>query len=149
MIILVGEGSGELYQLNTVVGEFRIKLEMITKHASANSDSIVEVDDETYILLRPILRAASYDYAIIINVPDIPNPRSFLYEDDTQVVNVWSEELGKELIAISNGSSEMEKEKEKYEEEQITDAEEEQTATTFAKSLRSTKSLINKNVSHR
>lgn len=146
MIILVGEGSGELYQLNTVVGEFRIKLEMITKHASADSDSIVEVDDETYILLRPILRAASYDYAIVINIPDIPNPRSFLYEDDTQVVNVWSEDLGKELIAVSNGASEMEKEKEKYENEEISSEEENEVVSTFSKTLRSAKNLAKSNV---
>lgn len=77
-ILLVPDGTGELHEIDTLVGTVRQKL---TAMLTSTSDMTIEVSDEEYNLLRPILLATDIDFTVVIDVPDIPTPRSFLLEE--------------------------------------------------------------------
>lgn len=112
MIYFVPDGMGEMYEVKSISGSLHQKLSTILQ-ASEEDDLIIELDDQSYSLLRPVIRAVDVDYSVVINVPDIPTPRSYLYEDDINVVKVYNDEVSAILAAVMNKqSSELDRKKE-------------------------------------
>lgn len=112
MIYFVPDGMGEMYEVKSISGSLHQKLSTILQ-ASQEDDLIIELDDQSYSLLRPVIRAVDVDYSVVINVPDIPTPRSYLYEDDINVVKVYNDEVSAILAAVMNKqSSELDRKKE-------------------------------------
>lgn len=77
-VIFVPPGTGELHEIESLIGSIRQKL---TAMLVSDEDMIVEVSEAEYTLLRPILLATDVDFIVVIDVPDIPTPRSFLLEE--------------------------------------------------------------------
>lgn len=137
MIYFVPDGMGEMYEIKSISGSLHQKLSTILQ-ASDDDDLIVELDDQSYSLLRSVIRAVDVDYSVVINVPDIPTPRSYLYEDDINVVKVYNDEVSAILAAVMNKqSSELDKKKEQLlDSEQITEMELEGVGSAFLATLR-------------
>lgn len=83
MRFLIPTTTGEVLHIDTLVGTFKTKLHALI---TTEADLIVEIDDEQYELLRPVLLAADIDFKIVTNIPEIPTPRSFLFEDDLSLI---------------------------------------------------------------
>lgn len=86
-ILLVPDGTGALHDIDTLVGTVRQKLSAML---TSTSDMSIEVSDEEYNLLRPILLATDVDFVVVIDVPEIPTPRSFLLEELSERVLSFS-----------------------------------------------------------
>lgn len=82
-ILLVPDGTGTIHEIEVLVGTVRQKL---TAMLTSTSDMTIEVSDEEYNLLRPIMLATDVDFIVVIDVPDIPTPRSFLLEEMSERV---------------------------------------------------------------
>jgi len=66
--------------LNINVGSFEDRILAIL--TNKESFLVTELSDEEYELIRPILIKCGTEFKVVINVPDVPSPRSFLYEED-------------------------------------------------------------------
>lgn len=97
-VLLVPDGTGELHDIETLVGTIRQKL---TAMLTSTSDMTIEVSDEEYNLLRPILLASDVDFSVVIDVPDIPTPRSFLLEELSERVISFNKLSGLEEKAAT------------------------------------------------
>jgi GTP-dependent phosphoenolpyruvate carboxykinase len=43
---------------------------------------VTEVSDEDYEILRPLLKKIGTEFKVVVNIPEVDSPRSFLYEED-------------------------------------------------------------------
>jgi hypothetical protein len=52
------------------------------------SDDVLvsELDDDEYVMLRPIFKKCGVNFQVVLNIPDFDSPRSFLYEEDPEHV---------------------------------------------------------------
>lgn len=83
MLYIVPETTGEVHAFPTLTGAVKLKLNQILVN---QDDLVVEMDDQSYELFRPVLRACNVEYKLVINVPEVATPRSFLFEDDPTVI---------------------------------------------------------------
>lgn len=79
--LLMPEGSvnslGITQYLN--VGAFKERL----LHILTSDDlSVTEVSNEEYLLMRDILMLTGVDFKVVVNIPEIDSPQSFLFEDE-------------------------------------------------------------------
>jgi hypothetical protein len=58
-----------------------IQDKLITYLQDKEDITISELSDDDYLLIRDILIHSGIDYKVIVNIPEINSPPSFLYED--------------------------------------------------------------------
>jgi hypothetical protein len=89
MLYILGPGATLAQSLNEdIVGTFKAKLIEIL--SSDGSDRIVEMDSDEYDVLKPTLIKCDIDFRVVTGVPDVPTPRSFLFELDGNYVIAYS-----------------------------------------------------------
>jgi hypothetical protein len=87
MNLLLPEGSihSQGITLHINLGSFQERFIAISS-LKAGDVLVTEVTDDEYELMRPLLVKFGTEFKVVINVPDIPSPRSFLYEEDVDHV---------------------------------------------------------------
>lgn len=83
---------------------------------------VMEMAEDQYEAISDLIKSFGIDYKIVINIPDIPSPRAFLFEEDTDKIISYDtlnfaekteadrflEELDSELIDEEPGSEDYE-----------------------------------------
>lgn len=105
-VMIVPDGTGELHEIETLVGTTRQKL---TAMLISTEDMAVEMSEAEYSMLRPVMLATDVDFTVVIDVPDIPTPRSFLLEELSERVLSFNkfEEADKSMATAPTLSSLM------------------------------------------
>ena len=47
---------------------------------------LTEISDEQFRMISDMLKSFGINYQVVINIPDIPSPQSFLFEEDVDRV---------------------------------------------------------------
>lgn len=85
MVYLLPIGASEVQNIpNVLTGSFRTKLET----SLIEEVAMVEISDEEYDLFKDTLQACEVEVFVVIMIPDVITPKSFLHElDDSIIIN--------------------------------------------------------------
>lgn len=87
-LIILPDGARAIANipLPFIEGNFRLKLEQIL----GGKGGLVEFSDEEYILLRDVLIKLGITFKILLGIPGVDSPRSFLSEDNYDLLMSYS-----------------------------------------------------------
>ena len=86
--IFLPDGAKAIAQipLPFIEGTFRYKLNAILEEEGG----LMEVTDDEYVALKPILQMCQIKFHILLGIPGVDSPRSFLAEDDYDLLLSYS-----------------------------------------------------------
>lgn len=87
-LIILPDGSRAIAKipLPFIEGDFRLKLEQILD----DKGGLIEFTDEEYSLLRDVLLKLGIKFKILLGIPGVDSPRSFLSEDNYDLLMSYS-----------------------------------------------------------
>lgn len=87
-LIILPDGARAIAKipLPFIEGDFRLKLEQIL----GDKGGLIEFTDEEYSLLRDVLLKLGIKFKILLGIPGVDSPRSFLSEDNYDLLMSYS-----------------------------------------------------------
>lgn len=87
-LIILPDGARAIAKipLPFIEGDFRLKLEQILD----DKGGLIEFTDEEYSLLRDVLLKLGIKFKILLGIPGVDSPRSFLSEDNYDLLMSYS-----------------------------------------------------------
>lgn len=87
-LIILPEGARAIANipLPFIEGNFRLKLEQILN----DKGGLIEFSDDEYTLLRDVLLKLGVKFKILLGIPGVDSPRSFLSEDNYDLLMSYS-----------------------------------------------------------
>ena len=84
VIIFLPDGAKAIAEiaLPFIEGSFQNKLEEML----ARRNGLVEITGDEYDILKPLLLKLGYNFKILLGIPGVDSPRSFLSEDDYDLI---------------------------------------------------------------
>lgn len=83
--LLMPEGSIESMAITQFINQGPFKNRLI-KILDSEDLTVTEISNDEYIMVRDLLLSTGVDFKVVVNIPDVESPQSFLFEDNIDKV---------------------------------------------------------------